>query len=179
MNTKFKLATAALLIVLGVTCRLLPHLWNFVPVTAIALFAGFYFGRRYALVLPLVIAFVSDLFLGFYQWQLMLAVYLSFMVVGMIGFMVRKYKNVETIIAASISSSVLFYLVTNWAVWRFSPWYEKSVNGLLSSYVLAVPFFRNALLGDLFYTAVLFGSYELVHLMVSRHRRLSALVETK
>ena len=160
MSTSAKLAISIILIALGVATRLLPHLWNFVPISAIALFAGVYLGRRYAVILPLAAMLVGDLFLGFYSWPLMLAVYSSFILIGLLGGLVRKYKSLETVIAASIVGSMIFFLVTNWAVWQFSPWYTKDLAGLIRCFTLALPFFRNTLAGDLFYTFILFGAYE-------------------
>ena len=162
MTKQTKFIISIILVGLGVACRLLPHLWNFAPIAGIALFAGVYLGRRYALVLPAVAMLIGDFFIGFYDWKLMLAVYGSLILVGLIGLIIRKYKSLEIIVAASIVSSVIFYLTTNYIVWQFSPWYAKTFAGLIQCYALALPFFRNTILGDLFYTAALFGAYETV-----------------
>ncbi len=162
MSTKTKLIVSIVLISLGVVTRLLPHWWNFTPLAAIALFSGVYLGQRYAVGLPVVTMLLSDLVIGFYEWQLMLAVYGSFILVGVIGMMVKKHKNVETVLASSIVASVLFYLITNFAVWQFSFWYAKNLTGLAQSYIAALPFFRSSLLGDLFYVTLLFGIYEVI-----------------
>jgi len=171
MTKQTKLIISIILIGLGVASRILPHLWNFAPVAAIALFSGFYLGQRYALILPVVTMLIGDLFIGFYDWKLMLVVYGSFALIGLISSLIKKYKSVETVLASSILASVLFFLVTNWAVWQFSPWYTKSLNGLIQCYALALPFFRNTIFGDLFYVVVLFGAYETVFAL-ARQRRL-------
>jgi len=162
MTKQTKLIVSLILITLGVTCRLLPHLWNFAPIAAIALFAGVYLGRRYALILPIVAMLIGDLFLGFYSWPVMLAVYGSFALVGLLGTWIKKHKSLETVLAGSLLASVIFFMATNWAVWQFSPWYAKSLAGLIQCFVAALPFFRNTILGDLFYISVLFGAYEAV-----------------
>ncbi|MFA5659725.1 MAG: DUF6580 family putative transport protein, partial [Oscillospiraceae bacterium] len=149
MNKKTKLIISLILITLGVACRLLPHLWNFAPITAIALFSGFYMGRRYALFVPVLSMLLGDFFIGFYDWKLTLVVYSSFILAGLLGSLVKKHKSVETVFASSILASTLFFVATNWAVWQFSPWYEKSIGGLVQCYTLALPFFRNAFLGDI------------------------------
>ena len=159
---KNKLLISLILITLGVICRLLPHAWNFAPIAAIALFAGVYLGKRYAIALPIIAMVIGDLFIGFYEWPLMVAVYTCFALTGLLGALIRKHKSLETVVAGGIIASVLFFLATNWAVWQFSPWYAKTFDGLLQSFALALPFFRNTLLGNLFYTGVLFGAYELV-----------------
>ena len=153
---------AVILITLGVVCRLLPHAWNFAPIAGIALFSGVYLGRRYAIALPIMAMLIGDLFIGFYEWQLMLAVYGSYAIIGLIGTLIKKHKSIEIVMASSIVASLIFFLVTNWAVWQFSPWYAKSLEGLTQCYILALPFFRNTLLGNFFYVSVLFGSYEVV-----------------
>src|SRR3989338_701218 len=170
-----KLIIIFILVTLGVATRLLPHWWNFTPIAAIALFAGVYFNWRTAVILPLSAIFLSDLFIGFYALPIMISVYGSFILTGLIGSLVKRQKSFEVILAATIFSSVLFYLITNYAVWQFSPWYEKSLAGLGQSYYLALPFFRASLIGDLFYTGVLFGSYELVSWLVFKRKKLEFL----
>ena len=172
MDKKTKLIIAAVLVVLGVTCRLLPHLWNFAPIAAIALFAGVYLGKKYAVLLPIIAMSIGDIFLGFYAWQMMIVVYASFVLIGLMGVWMKRHKSVETVLASSIVASVLFFLATNWAVWQFSPWYAHSLQGLIQSYTLALPFFRNTLLGNVFYTVVLFGAYEMV-MIWAKQKKLS------
>lgn len=153
-------------IVLIIVARLLPHLPNFVPVTAVALMAGVYLGKRWALILPLTGLLISDFFVGFYEWRLMLSVYGSFAIIGLFSWWLRKHKNVPNVLTASLSASLFFFFITNFAVWAFSAWYTKDLAGLLYCFQLAIPFFRYTLAGDLFYVVVLFGSLELVKMFV-------------
>ena len=150
-----------LLIVFGVASRFLPHAWNFTPITAIALFASAYLGARYSLAAMFSILFISDLFIGFYQWQIMIAVYGSFALAGLIGCLMKGKKSVGLVFIGTIGSSLAFFLITNWAVWQFGAMYEHSFAGLFQSYVMALPFFRNSLVGDLFYTGAFFGGFEM------------------
>jgi len=177
MNQKNKIIISITLITFGLFFRLIPHPWNFIPISAIALFSGVYLGRFYALVLPILAIFLSDIFLGFYEWKLMLAVYGSFVLIGLIGQVIRKHKSLETILLGSLSASILFFLITNFAVWQFTSWYPKTLSGLIQCYILALPFFRNALLGDLFYTGIFFGAYEMAEVWV--RKRLTILVDNK
>ena len=162
MTKKTKLITSLILISLGVACRLLPHAWNFTPIAAVALFAGVYLGRNYAIALPIITMLISDLFIGFYGWQMMLAVYASYIAIGLSGLLIKKYKSFATIAAGGILASIIFFLTTNWAVWQFSIWYARDFGGLIQCYAMALPFFRNNLLGDIFYVSVFFGAYEAV-----------------
>lgn len=149
-----------LLITLGVSLRLLPHPVNVAPIVAIALFSGAYLGKKYALVIPLLAMMISDIFLGFHQG--MFSVYGSYLLCGVIGMWLAKHKSIMTVIGASLVSSVVFFLVTNFNWWYVDALYPKTVAGLVTSYVNALPFFRNSVLGDLFYTGVFFGGYEMV-----------------
>jgi len=177
MEKNNKIIISITLVAIGLVCRLLPHLWNFAPIAAIALFSGFYLGRRYAIILPLISMAIGDLFIGFYDFKMMLAVYISFALVGLFGFAVRKYKSLETVVASSIIASVAFYLITNYVVWQFSPWYARSFDGLIYCYTMALPFFRNTLMGDLFYVAVFFGAYEMVKILAARRKMVGQIAK--
>jgi len=156
-----KIYPLLILLIIIVVSRLFVHLPNFVPITAIALGAGVYLGKKWAIILPLTGLFVSDLFIGFYGWPIMLSVYGSFVLIGILSWWLKKNKNVANILAMSLSSSILFFIITNFSVWAFSPWYAKDLGGLLYCFELALPFFRNTMAGDLFYTAVFFAIFEL------------------
>lgn len=162
MSLRTKILFAWLLIVLGVAARLLPHFWNFAPITAIALFSGAYLGRRWGAIVPIVAMFLGDLFIGFYEWPLMITVYSCFAVFGLAGGFLSKVRGFKFVFAFSIIASVSFFILTNLAVWQFSPWYAKTFAGLLECYISALPFYRNTLVGDIFYTFALFGSYEAI-----------------
>lgn len=90
----------------------------------------------------------------------MFSVYGSLAMMGVIGLWIRKNKKLSTVLGGTILGSVIFYLLTNGAVWAFGSLYPPTAAGLLQSYYMAIPFFRNSLLGDLFYTGVLVGAYE-------------------
>ena len=159
-------------VIAGAILRFVPHFPNFAPITAMALFGGVYLGKKYALIVPLMAMLVSDLFIGFYDIKLMTGVYISFLLVGLIGLFIKKYKNIGTIIGGTILSSVLFFLITNFAVWAFYDWYPHTLSGLTQCFTMAIPFFRGTLMGDLFYVAILFGAYELVRSLVGRKKRV-------
>lgn len=158
---KRSIVLALSLVALGVAVRLLPHLWNATPLAAIAILSGRYLGKRWAVALPIVTLIIGDMFIGFYEWPLMLCVYSCLGLIGLMSGIKGIQKTFGGLAVLSISSSVIFFLVTNWAVWQFSPWYEKTMSGLFHCYLLGLPFFRNALIGDLFYTLTLFLLIEL------------------
>ncbi|MBI3261382.1 hypothetical protein HYZ64_03375 [Candidatus Berkelbacteria bacterium] len=152
-----------LLIFLGFAARLLPHPANLTPVGAIGIFGGAHLPKRLALALPLVALLLSDLVLGFYTWQVMVSVYGGFLVYGLAGLWIRQDYSIKRMVVGTLGASVFFFLLTNAAVWAFTPLYPHTIAGLGASYLAALPFFRNSLLGDFFYTAALFGVYELTH----------------
>lgn len=167
---KLILLFIVVIIALSIAGRLLPHPPNFTPITALALFAGVYLASKtkWALLLPVAVMFFSDLVIGFYDIKLMAVVYGSFFTIGLIGMLVSKKKNTATIIFGTISASLLFFLVTNFAVWAFSPWYPHTIDGLLLSYTLALPFFRYALLGNFLFVGLFFGAYEFAPVLLLR-----------
>ena len=139
------------LVVVALLTRLLPHPPNFAPITSIALFTGFHFvNKRLALFIPLICMFLTDLILGVHS--LMPIIYLSFVLISMIGL---KAKSLS--LGAVLSASSLFFIVSNLGVWYF--YYPLTWAGLSSCFILAIPFFINALMGDLFYTSVLQFSF--------------------
>ncbi len=147
------------LVILAVIFRLIPHPANFAPIGAIALFGGVYLKKKQALWLPLIAMIISDLFIGLHSaiaftWG-------SFLIIALIGMAISKRKNVGNVVFGTISGSLLFFFITNFGVWAVTPWYTKTWSGLLECYTLAIPFFRNTLLSDLFFVGVLFGAYEL------------------
>lgn len=154
--------------------RLLPHPANFAPIAALALFGGTYLNKKYALGIPLLAVLVSDYFIGFYEPWVMFSVYLSFLLIGLIGLWLKKHKKLSYIFGATLLGSILFFILTNFAVWAATPWYPKSLAGLSECYLLALPFFRNTILGDLFYVGTMFGLYELV-LYAVRKKTASAV----
>ncbi|PIR93564.1 hypothetical protein COT99_00135 [Candidatus Falkowbacteria bacterium CG10_big_fil_rev_8_21_14_0_10_43_10] len=148
--------------------RLVDHPYNFTPIAAMALFAGCYLRTKWGILLPLAAMLASDYFIGFYDWQVMAAVYASFALVFTLGWLLRKYKNWHNIILASLVSSVMFFVVTNLAVWAFFNWYAHTREGLIYCFTLALPFFRNTLAGDLSYTVLFFGAYESILLFADK-----------
>ncbi len=165
-----------ILIVIAVATRLLPHTANIAPVAALALFAGATAwqakstsGKLFASLAPAIALLVSDLVIGTYTWQVMTAVYASYALSFALGLWLRRHYSTRSVVIAALGGSVLFYLVTNAAVWAFTPMYTKNFAGLLESYTLALPFFRNSLIGDFLYTGIFFGAYELAKGKISLH----------
>lgn len=148
------------IVLFGALLRLVPHWPNFTPIAAMALFGGAYIKKKHlAFLVPVAALLLSDLFLGFHKW--MIAVYVSFALVVGIGMLLRNRVRTGSVLLATVSASLLFFLITNFAVWIGSPFYPQNMAGLLESYTLAIPFLNNGILGDLFFSTVFFGGFYL------------------
>ncbi len=169
---KFILVLIVIIAAASVLLRLLPHVPNFAPVGALAIFVGLYSARKSWFLIPLAAMFISDIFIGFYDWKIMSAVYLGFVVYAAIGRVVKNNKSVFTIVGGTFAGALLFYITTNFAVWAFSGMYPHTPQGLILSYEMALPFFRNTLMGDLFYVGAFVGAYELAYRLLASRLRL-------
>lgn len=150
------------LILFGLISRLLPHPPNFSPVAAIALFSAHYLkDQKKGFLIPLIILFLTDWKIGLYQWQLMTSVYISFGLVFALGWVGRKKSWLWSLPTAVVGSG-LFFLVTNFAFWRFGGVYPPTTDGLLTCYLQGIPFYRNTLFGDVVFVFAFFGLAELV-----------------
>lgn len=169
---QIRLTTLTAVVLATALFRLVPHWPNFTPVAALALFGAATFERKWlGLAVPLVAMLLSDALIGFHGS--MGAVYVSFALTWLLGLWAVRRPTVGRIAGASIASSVLFFLITNFAVWYGSSgpsprFYPQTLPGLMSCYAAGLAFyngtsfFLNGLLGDLFFSAVLFGGYYLL-----------------
>ncbi|GJQ21772.1 MAG: hypothetical protein HBSIN02_21270 [Bacteroidia bacterium] len=157
MNT---MITFLILTLAGVASRLVPHPPNVTAIAAIALVGGISLDRRMAIAVPVTAMVLSDIILGFHG--LMVYVYAGFLMTGALGMALRSAPRLPSLIGGSLAGSVLFFIVTNGGVWLTGDgtFYPKTIEGLLACYSAGLPFFRNSLLGDLFYTGVLAALFE-------------------
>lgn len=151
---------ALALVVFGVVMRLVPHPANLAPVGAIALFGGAVLPRKLGWWLPLAIMIVSDIFfLGLYQGVAF--TWLGFLCVALFGMSLRGQSNWLRIPFGALGAAVIFFVVSNFGVWLQGQMYALSWAGLVQCYEMALPFFRNTLVGDLLYSTLLFGVFAL------------------
>jgi len=153
------------LVLLAAFSRALPlvfdNTWNFTAVGALAIFAGAQFNdKRLAFIMPLVAMALADLL--FLKNGFSLLVYSGFIAMVACGFLIRNKVNTTNVVLASFISASVFYLITNFAFFYPATLYPHNFSGIIASYTAALPFFRNMLLGNLVYSAVLFGSFYLL-----------------
>ncbi|MCP6718795.1 MAG: hypothetical protein KJI71_01005 [Patescibacteria group bacterium] len=158
----FQIFIALVFILIGVLMRLVPHPPNFAPILAIALFGGTYLSKKIALTLPIIAMIISDIFIGFYNPLVMASVYISFILTAVLGLWLKNNKRWYAVSGSALLSAFLFFLITNFAVWAFGHMYSRDFFGLMQSYFMAIPFFKNTFLSNLFYVIVFFGAYEAV-----------------
>jgi hypothetical protein len=166
METNKKIV--AVMVGLGACARLVPHPWNFTPMMAIGLFAGAKSAKlRTGVFATIAALLLSDAILGFYRG--MWYVYAASLIPVLIGsFAVRKREGVSAIAAAAFTSSLCFFLTTNFMVWAGGHMYPHTAAGLAGCYAAGIPFYQNQLLGDAFYTVALFGGHALVSRLMQR-----------
>lgn len=152
----------SLLIILAACTRalplLLPDIWNFTAVGALAVFAGSQLkNTRLAFIVPVAAMALSDLFIG---GGFNAVVYAGFVAMVACGLFIRNKVSAANIALASICGAVIFFLITNFAF--LYPWYPHNIQGVIQSYIMGLPFLRNMLLADIIYGTLLFGGFYLL-----------------
>ena len=161
---------AVALTILSALGRLLPHPPNVTPVGASSLFAGARLNGWMAYLLPILVMAATDPLVGGYT-RATPVIYLCFLISVWIGRRVRATDSPLRIGGACLLSSTQFFLLTNLATWMFGSMYAKSLGGLATCYVSALPFFGYTFVGDLFFTAAIFGMYALLTRTIARSER--------
>ena len=142
-----------ILIIILASSRIVPHPHNFTPILAVGVFAGFYFKQFFlSSFIVIVSMFIGDIYFGFHNT--MLFTYIALAAATGLGLFIKRLKFTE-ILFSGLSSSACFFIITNFGVWLVSGMYEANLNGLLQSYVMAIPFFHNTLISTLFFLYIL------------------------
>ena len=135
--------------------RINPHPPNFTPILATAIYTPYLINDRWiAMAIPLLAMFIADIVIGFHPYMLWVygAIGLSTLISDWSMQFNKKYIQLG---AMAIVSSVLFFIITNFAVWTMWDYYPKTIDGLIMCYTMAIPFFKNTLLGTIVYTSLI------------------------
>lgn len=184
MTRSSSVLSLTIVILLAALTRLLPHWPNFTPVMAMALVGGLYASnKRVSMALPILVMMLSDLLLGltsgwaysFHDTQIW--VYLSMLAITGLGVLLSTKKNYSAILIGGTLAGLLFFVVTNAAVWFTGSMYPHSFDGLLASYAAGLAFYKgggNYLLNGIVSTWV-YGAamLALLHLVEHRKERLA------
>ncbi|UBM59603.1 hypothetical protein LAG90_02920 [Marinilongibacter aquaticus] len=186
MKNKQQFILALVLVVLAAGSRLVPHAMNFTPITALALFSAYAFSGKWKLIIPFLAIILSDIALelttgyGFHSGTVV--VYLAFALMIGVGYLLLQKLNIARLVGATLLSSVLFFLITNFAFfYPESPvvdmaqgHYPHNFVGILASYKAGLPFFKNMLVGDVVFTLFLFGVHEFTNQIILKNSRVAA-----
>jgi uncharacterized protein DUF6580 len=155
------LAYLFLVFAVAVHARFLPLPYSFAPVTAALLYFG---ARRPAreMWIPVAALAASGLYLsrsvyGYPFSADLLVTWAWYAGMILLGGLLAQKATALRIGATSLAASVSFFLVSNFAVWAVWSMYPKTATGLAACYVAGLPFFRNAVVSDLFFVALFFG----------------------
>lgn len=151
------------LIAFDVVARLLPHVPGFWPFAASALFAGRMVRTPLlAFIVPLAALALSNAVLPGDDWRILAVVYVAMAIPALLGMTTKSARAIFAVPAASVAGSLIFFVLSNFAVWAFGTIYSHDWQGLVQCYVAALPFLDKTVIGDLFWNAVLFGGAALV-----------------
>ncbi|MGV8879121.1 MAG: DUF6580 family putative transport protein [Sphingobacteriaceae bacterium] len=139
---------------------------NVTPVGAIALFGGAYFKDKVkAYAVPLLTLLISDVILNYLYYSKFVLfyegagyTYLAFAAMVTIGVYMKKV-NVQNVLLASLAAVLMHWLITDIQPWLSA--YPHTLMGYVQCLVAAIPFEKNLLIGNLVFSALLFGGFEL------------------
>jgi hypothetical protein len=164
--------TALILTLIAAAFRLLPPLlaeswnvsiWNFIPIGAVALYAGSRFPRRWAWLVPVAAMILSDIVLDYGTHRPLFAlsrwtIYATFAATTLLGLAAKgPERRVWLLPGLSVGASTVFFLTSNLATWAEGLLYPLTLSGLAACYWAAIPFFGRTFVADLIGTGLLFG----------------------
>jgi len=151
--------------------------WGFAPQIAMALFAGSVSrDKRFAFLFPVLSMLISDALYqvlyaqgltpikGFYSGQWLN--YLLIASITFIGFFITK-SRISHILAGSLAGAVFYFIVSNFLSWMGgldinSQPYPKTLDGFITCYTAALPFFKWSVLSTFIFNGIFFYGYYLL-----------------
>ena len=134
--------------------RFIPHPPNFTSLLALSFYVPALLGIRY---LPaLIVSFaITDFFIGFHE-----ITFFTWGAVIFIGFLSKHFvKNIMTRISGALVGACIFFIITNFGVWTIGS-YGHTLNGLLTCYTLAIPFFAYSLISTFIFSSIIETVYK-------------------
>lgn len=141
--------------------NVLPHAWHFTPLAASLLYFGAR-GSRRQMWIPFLMLAATDVVLTKYIYAFTfswdhLVTWAWYAGILWLGTNLREKTTFLRVIGAALTSSISFFVISNFAVWAAWPeMYPRSFAGLMTSYELAIPFFRGTVQSDLFFSIAFF-----------------------
>lgn len=163
---------AYFLILLGFSMRLLPLDHNMAPIASIAVFSGAYLDRRIAPWVGLAVMVGTDIILGlhdivFFTWG-------AFIFIGFLGMILKEKKTPSSIFLVTVSATLIFFVISNFGVWL--AWYPRTIEGMANCYMMALPFLRNSLAGNMVFSIIAFGVYEILQNLIGDSKYANVLL---
>ena len=129
--------------------RLIPHPPNFTSLIALSFYIPAFLGRKY---IPALIScfLITDLIIGFHNT--ILFTWGSVFIIGLFA----KYflRNISSRITGTVVSVIIFFIITNFGVW-LTGLYSFDFEGLISCYMLALPFLGNTLVSTILFSIII------------------------
>ena len=159
------LIVSSIIVLLSLSNIWLSEIPNFSPIAAMAVFGGpFLNEKKIGLLIPLGALFLSDLFIGFHG--LVIFTWGSVILIGLITIYFKS--SLITRISGALIGAFLFFLITNFGVWTLGS-YGYDIKGLITCYILAIPFFTNTIISTFLFSSIIEG----LHMIFKKNRSLS------
>ncbi len=165
---------AVLLFLIGILSRIVFHTPNFTPIISLALFSGAFFPKRYAVWFPVMLMILSDLIIGLHST--IVFTWGGVALIALLGKNLQKNTNLFRVCGFSLWAALLYFGVTNLAVWLLDGLYPQTLAGLKECFIMAIPFFRSTLVSSLVYSVIIFGAYEFCTARLKKTRWANALL---
>ena len=162
MGNRKNISIALFIIALLALSRVIPHPPNFTPVLGMAVFSGAIISKRLiAYLIPLMAMLISDLYLGFYAS--MPVIYFALAICVLIGTFIESKVSILNSLLGISMGVLVFFLITNFAVWYGSTMYEPSFSGLMTCYFMGLPFVQNTFISSIIYGMGAFLIYNIIN----------------
>jgi hypothetical protein len=161
-----KILTFFYLILFEIAGRLIPHPANFTPTTSLCIFSGWKLPRKFAIPITIFGLGISDILLSYIYGYPAFGSWSFFNFTGFAGITffasINKSHKLRNLFFYIVLSDIGYWLWTNFGCWLYGHMttvYPKNLTGLITCYIAALPFLRNALLGSIIWSIVIFGLY--------------------
>ncbi len=138
--------------------RFVPHPPNFTSLIALSFYVPALLGLKF--IPALIISFViTDLFIGFHN-----TTFFTWGSVLLIGLMSKYFLgSITKRISGALFGAIIFFLITNFGVWLLGM-YGYTVQGLIASFTLAIPFFTFSLISTFIFSCTIEILYSIKNL---------------
>lgn len=137
------------------TSRFIPHPPNFTSLMALTFYIPVILGIKFLPALLIVFIF-TDILIGLHSTVIF--TWGSVLIIGMISIYFKKSLLFRFL--GVVSGTLIFFVFTNFGVWSLGS-YGYSLGGLISCYILALPFFGNTLISTLLFSSIIEFVYKI------------------